>query len=165
MDNYNRNNRAGGGRGGSGYGGRGGGGRSFGGGRDFDRPTLYNAKCAKCGNDCQVPFKPTGERPVYCSNCFESMRGGDDNGRGPRRDFGRPGFNDSHPRPYSRDNGGTPPGQNNGQVMELLNNLQVKMDKILSALAPKAVKPRIVKKKGIEKKEEKAEKVDKVGKE
>ena len=52
--------------------------RSFGGrssgrfGRDSGRssPGMHHAVCAKCGEDCDVPFKPTSGKPVYCSNCF-----------------------------------------------------------------------------------------------
>ena len=54
-------------------GGRGGfgGGRSFGGGRDRDGPReMFNATCSTCGKECQVPFKPTGSKPVLCSDCF-----------------------------------------------------------------------------------------------
>lgn len=51
-----------------------GGGRSFGGGRDSDRDSrphqMYDAVCSECGNSCQVPFHPTGDRPVFCSQCF-----------------------------------------------------------------------------------------------
>jgi CxxC-x17-CxxC domain-containing protein len=58
------------------------GGRSFGGGRKFggggsDRPTMHDATCDKCGKDCQVPFRPTGDRPVFCSDCFGSQGGSD----------------------------------------------------------------------------------------
>ncbi len=35
---------------------------------------MYDAVCAECGADCKVPFKPTGERPVYCSDCFKARR-------------------------------------------------------------------------------------------
>ena len=35
-----------------------------------DRP-MYDATCAKCGQACQVPFKPTEGRPVYCRNCYK----------------------------------------------------------------------------------------------
>ncbi len=38
-----------------------------------DRPQrreMFNVKCSKCGNDAQVPFKPTGNKPVLCSDCF-----------------------------------------------------------------------------------------------
>src|SRR3989344_7031822 len=156
MGDYNRNDRSSGGRGDSKYGGRGRGGPpagGFGGGRDFDRP-MYSATCANCGNECKVPFKPTGERPVYCSNCFEKMRGGDDPGRGGRHDSGRPSFDDRRSRPHDRDDRRPQPVQNNGQVMELLNSLHIKMDKILNALEPKTVKPTATKKKA---KEEKVE--------
>jgi CxxC-x17-CxxC domain-containing protein len=35
---------------------------------------LYAAVCAECGKTAQVPFQPTGARPVYCSDCFQSRR-------------------------------------------------------------------------------------------
>jgi CxxC-x17-CxxC domain-containing protein len=31
---------------------------------------MHSAICADCGEETQVPFKPTNGRPVYCSNCF-----------------------------------------------------------------------------------------------
>lgn len=30
--------------------------------------------CAQCGLEARVPFKPRGDRPVYCSKCFETHR-------------------------------------------------------------------------------------------
>jgi CxxC-x17-CxxC domain-containing protein len=38
--------------------------------------TLFKAQCAECGRDAMVPFQPRSERPVYCSDCFESRQGG-----------------------------------------------------------------------------------------
>ncbi|MBS3147351.1 hypothetical protein J4219_00535 [Candidatus Woesearchaeota archaeon] len=32
---------------------------------------MHDAKCSGCGKDCKVPFKPSGERPVYCRDCFQ----------------------------------------------------------------------------------------------
>ena len=26
--------------------------------------------CSSCGDECEVPFKPTSDKPVYCDNCF-----------------------------------------------------------------------------------------------
>ncbi|MBU0457192.1 MAG: hypothetical protein KKD75_03535 [Nanoarchaeota archaeon] len=26
--------------------------------------------CSSCGTRCEVPFKPTSSKPVYCSDCF-----------------------------------------------------------------------------------------------
>jgi len=31
---------------------------------------MHKAVCADCGNDCEVPFKPSGDKPVYCRECF-----------------------------------------------------------------------------------------------
>ena len=44
---------------------------------------LYDVKCAKCGKQTQVPFKPSGDRPVYCRDCYMEQRKGGI-GRGPR---------------------------------------------------------------------------------
>ena len=55
----------------------GGGGSSYGGGGgSYDRPPrqLYDAVCADCGKTAQVPFQPTGSRPVYCNDCFRARR-------------------------------------------------------------------------------------------
>ena len=36
---------------------------------------MFDAVCARCNKETQVPFRPTGARPVYCSDCFRLMRG------------------------------------------------------------------------------------------
>jgi len=67
---------------GGGYsaGGSGGGGYSSGGGggayRDRGPREMFAATCSNCGREAQVPFRPTSGKPVYCSDCFRSMRGG-----------------------------------------------------------------------------------------
>jgi len=53
--------------------------RSFndrGGNRNFERRPreMHKAKCADCGNECDVPFKPTEGKPVYCQDCFAKRR-------------------------------------------------------------------------------------------
>jgi CxxC-x17-CxxC domain-containing protein len=68
--------------------------------RDSDRPEMFKATCSECGQRCEVPFKPSGDKPVFCSNCFGQRReeGGDrdrggDRGRDrDRRDSGNRGF-------------------------------------------------------------------------
>ena len=54
--------------------GRGGsGGRS--GGSDFGGPReMHKAICAECGEECDIPFKPSGDRPVYCRECFQKHK-------------------------------------------------------------------------------------------
>ena len=41
--------------------------------RDSGRNVImHKAICSECGTKCELPFKPTGEKPVFCSNCFGS---------------------------------------------------------------------------------------------
>lgn len=35
---------------------------------------MFPAVCASCGQTTQVPFKPSGDRPVYCKDCFSSNK-------------------------------------------------------------------------------------------
>ena len=44
----------------------------------YDRPRreMHPATCAACGAETMVPFVPRGDKPVYCSRCYESVRGG-----------------------------------------------------------------------------------------
>lgn len=67
----------GGGGGGGGYGRSGGGGGGGGRGGFSSGPRqMFPATCAQCGQQTEVPFKPSGARPVYCRDCFQSQRAG-----------------------------------------------------------------------------------------
>jgi CxxC-x17-CxxC domain-containing protein len=46
----------------------------FGGGARRERQ-MYPATCSECGTETTVPFQPTGDRPIYCRDCFQSKRG------------------------------------------------------------------------------------------
>lgn len=35
---------------------------------------MHTATCSSCGKEAQVPFVPRGDKPVYCSDCFQSQR-------------------------------------------------------------------------------------------
>ena len=35
---------------------------------------MYETVCAKCGKTAKVPFQPSNDRPVYCSECFAAMK-------------------------------------------------------------------------------------------
>ena len=110
------------------------GGRSFGGGRSFSRDDsgpreMFDAVCDNCGKACQVPFRPTSGKPVYCSDCFEKMGGRSE--RPERSDFRserserpRPDFN----RPQS------PRSEGNSAQLEAINT---KLDRLISLLEPK----------------------------
>ena len=42
----------------------------------FDRGSreMHKSVCAGCGKECEVPFRPTGDRPVYCQECWVKRR-------------------------------------------------------------------------------------------
>lgn len=35
---------------------------------------MHDAKCGDCGKDCQVPFEPRQDKPVYCDECFQNHK-------------------------------------------------------------------------------------------
>lgn len=47
--------------------------------------TMYKAVCADCQKECEVPFKPKGDRPVYCKECFSKRRNARMQGNGPSK--------------------------------------------------------------------------------
>lgn len=82
----------------------------------FEEKQMFQAKCDECGNNCEIPFRPTQGKPVYCSNCF-----GDKKHNGPR--------NSDQPQQNSR----------GADYSKQLDSLNVKLDKILSILSPETV--------------------------
>ena len=36
----------------------------------------FTTVCANCGKEARVPFQPSNDRPVYCSECFAAMKEG-----------------------------------------------------------------------------------------
>lgn len=44
-------------------------GGNFGGPRE-----MHKATCSSCGAECEVPFKPTEGREVYCKECYAKNR-------------------------------------------------------------------------------------------
>ncbi|HWY79275.1 MAG TPA: CxxC-x17-CxxC domain-containing protein [Candidatus Sulfotelmatobacter sp.] len=108
----------------------GGGNRSFGKPRfnnsrpDFNnnRQEMFSATCANCGKQCEVPFRPNGNKPVLCRECFQNSNRDSDSRRPERRSFDRPDFRNNDNQ--SRANDYT-------AQFEMLN---AKMDKILDLL-------------------------------
>ena len=50
----------------------------------FPETTEQVVAIVRACNEFDVPFVPRGTKPVYCSSCFEQMRGGSSAGRGAR---------------------------------------------------------------------------------
>jgi CxxC-x17-CxxC domain-containing protein len=110
---------------------------------DRGEVTMYKAICDECHKSCEVPFRPSGDKPVYCNECFSKKRGNDD--RGPRRDFGDHGpkreFNDRPlpPPPFSK-----PMGTQNDMTKQF-GEINARLDRIMAAIEklpqPKETKP------------------------
>lgn len=96
MGRFDRDNGSGGDRGPRKFGKRDFGGRGFSSSRGGfgGKPAMHQATCANCGNECQVPFKPTGNRPVFCSDCFDKQGGGNST-RPLGNSFSKPNFHKS----------------------------------------------------------------------
>ena len=43
---------------------------------DYRQRVLHKAVCADCSKECEVPFKPSQDRPVYCKDCFSKRKAG-----------------------------------------------------------------------------------------
>ena len=68
---------------------------SFGGFRGRDRRSerheMHDAVCDKCGKDCEVPFRPTEGKPIYCEDCYKNKS----REVGSRSEFGKPKSNEN----------------------------------------------------------------------
>ena len=63
--------------------------------RDEGPLEKFPAVCSECGKDCELPFKPTSNKPVFCIDCFRKQdkpddRSGRDRDRGDRRGSSSP---------------------------------------------------------------------------
>lgn len=58
-----------------------GGGYSGGGRAPREARNMYSATCSNCGNEALVPFQPRGDKPVYCSDCYQAQGTGRSNDR------------------------------------------------------------------------------------
>lgn len=151
MGNFNRDSRYGGGRSFDRRGFR---------GRGSDRPAMHKAVCSRCGDECEVPFVPSGGKPVFCSKCFEENGGSDTRGFG-GRSSGRSNFGDRQMYEAVCDNCGNKcmipfqpksgkpvycskcfedknqrGGGDTQQYKEQFEALNTKLDKILNILTP-----------------------------
>jgi CxxC-x17-CxxC domain-containing protein len=141
----------GGSRGGKSFGGGDRGGRpSFGGrdgGRREERSTeSFKAVCDSCHKSCEVPFRPTTGKPVYCNDCFAKNRdfdnrpsfGGRDNDRGGDRGSFSP-RNDRNDRPARRDDkpafSAAPKGPDTELLKKQVDALHIKMDTMMRDFA------------------------------
>jgi CxxC-x17-CxxC domain-containing protein len=144
--------------------------------RGARRALMYDAVCDQCGRKCKVPFKPTGDKPVYCSDCFEQQSGRRTGRRDHRRydererrmytatcdecgkecqvpfkpTSGKPIFCDSCFSAMSKKR--TDKGADSGQLQEQMDLVNSKLDRIIQILESLTVAGKEPKKKSSAKK-------------
>lgn len=110
--------------------------KSWGSDRGGDRQ-MFSAVCDECKKNCEVPFRPSGDKPVYCSDCFRKEEGAgapreQRNSFGGNRDFGR-GGDRSFSRGSDKKSFDKPSEQNNG-LNKQLADMNSKLDRLISAI-------------------------------
>ena len=84
-------------------------------GNSYGERRFTQAICSDCHKECEVPFKPSGDRPVYCKDCFSrrkqggSFKGEYDKRPGTEGDFTQRQDSDKKQRRKSRGHGGRKP--------------------------------------------------------
>ncbi len=119
-------------------------GGGFGGNRE---QTMHKATCSDCGNVAEVPFRPTGEKPVFCRDCFGGKKDNGRDGSFGKRNFddrfesqapypGKKSFKDTGDRPARAEyKAATPAGGAFGEdVKKQLSEMNTKIDRLVSAL-------------------------------
>lgn len=115
-------------------------GKKFGGGgfnkpgrdRNSDKaPELFSAICGKCGKECKVPFRPSGDKPVFCSDCFGRKHSDEQRGGGRERHAAR------NEAPAARKEIFTPSRDSDqAELKRQIASLESKLNRVLHLLSP-----------------------------
>lgn len=114
------------------------------GGRSDGPKTMHKAICAGCGKTCEVPFKPNGQKPVYCNECFSDQKDENPGGsekRNEKRNFSEPRF----PRVDRTEREYVKPASLNSDLKKEIDALNTKLDKIIDMMK-QGIKPKAVEK-------------------
>jgi CxxC-x17-CxxC domain-containing protein len=115
--------------------------KKYGGTRSRDSRTagpaseMFSTTCSDCGKTCQVPFKPSDAKPVYCSACFGMKKSANEQ-RGSEQRGGRPEKKSYENKPVQQS---TTRGVGNDVITDLkrqITGLEVKLNRILDLINP-----------------------------
>jgi CxxC-x17-CxxC domain-containing protein len=42
--------------------------------KSFHAPQTFTAVCSECGSECEVPFQPKADKPVFCQKCWPNHK-------------------------------------------------------------------------------------------
>lgn len=98
--------------------------------RGTERAEMFSTSCTSCHKACDVPFRPSGDKPVYCRECFADKRDGQDSmstrpSNGPRTES-RPQYKSAS---SSNDRG-------NDELKQQLIKIESKLNRILEIINP-----------------------------
>jgi len=110
---------------GGGFKGRGGSFGSNGGGFRGDRGPVVMTKavCDQCHKPCEVPFRPTAGKPVYCNACFGGKKEGGNN-------FSKKSFSSDYKTPPRTDFGADVNKVSGSEIKKQIEVLNVKIDRL-----------------------------------
>lgn len=102
------------------------------GGRDGNDREMFQTVCSECGKNCEVPFRPTGNKPVFCNDCFRKQNG----------DFAPRSYQDRPSRrpDFERKHESRP--QNNEQLEAISRKLDKMIDLLSANLSKGETKPK-----------------------
>ena len=96
--------------------------------------SMHKAICSECGRPCEVPFAPSGNKPVYCSDCFGKKKGSHSGGY-EKRDFAPRGPVAHEARPQTQTQ--TQPQQRDTRIDDLkaqVDAINTKLDRMMKVL-------------------------------
>lgn len=107
---------------------------------------LFKTTCSACQKPCEVPFRPNGEKPVFCSACFNMKSRDEERGNAPReygnRSDARPHKSASYEKPYHEHRPSyepAPQAAKNTDMIEMkrqLTTIESRLNRILDLLNP-----------------------------
>ncbi len=111
-------------------------------GGDRAEVTMHKATCSDCKKMCEVPFRPSGDKPVFCRDCFDAKRDSNDERGGNGRDFDnrapKRSWSDRTPKPdFARPSFTPSPAPHAGvdeAMKRQLSDISFKLDKLVMTL-------------------------------
>ncbi len=102
-----------------------------------DQKEFFSATCSTCGKSCEVPFRPSAGKPVYCKDCFantDNRSGQSDKGYSDKRkDFSREKRREDAPR---REFSPAKPDLATEDIKRQLAILESKLNRVLELINP-----------------------------
>jgi len=92
----------------------------------------FDAVCSKCNKNCTLPFRPSNDKPVFCSDCFAQKNGESDRNDG-RRDTNK-NKQSTYPNPTRDERAQVQSNYDLSEMKKQLASIQEQMNKILDII-------------------------------